>query len=192
MEIARALHTITVEMTTGMLVLSFLAVIVLTWQAYFTVGGTAKFHDALDGVALFGSLIGTLILILAIVTGYGQWPVEAFMNGSLAKNKIFSGYMALAFWVGFVAVRLAAGKLLWSRKGLSLFSMFLALGGFLYIVFTASIGGTLAGKPSGFEEISRVFVETRKTFVLPLGLSILLIIIAVAAPVFVYFRTDKR
>ncbi len=192
MEVAKALHTITVEMTTGMLILSFLAVVVLTWQAYFTVEGIAKFHDALDGVALFGSLIGTLILIPAIATGYGQWPVEAFMNGTLAKNKIFSGYMALAFWVGFVAVRLAAGKLLWSRKGLSLVSLFLALGGFVYIVFTASIGGTLAGKPSGFEEITRVIVETRKTFVLPTTVNIALIIMGLASPLILYFLFSNK
>jgi len=45
---------------------------------------------------------------------------------------------------------------------------------------------------SGFEEVVRVFVETRETFVLPLGLNILLIVIAVATPVFVFFWSDKR
>jgi len=108
------------------------------------------------------------------------------MSGTIAKNKIFAGYMALAFWGAFLAIGLSAGKPLWNRKGLSLLSMFLALGGgVLSIVFTASIGGTLAGKPSGFEEVARVFIETRETLVLPLGLNILLIVIAVVIPVLV-------
>ena len=192
MEAAKALHTITVEMTTGMLVLSTLAIIVLTCQAYFGKGKYGKFWDALDAVALLGASVGTLILILAIVTGYRQWPIEALMNGTIAKNKIFSSYMALAFWGAFVAVRLAAGKTLWDRKGLSAFSIFLGLGGFAYIVFTASIGGTLAGKPSGFEEIARQFVETRQTFTLPTAANILLILLGIAIPLFVYFQSHKK
>ena len=192
METAKALHTITVEMTTGMLVLSTLAILVLTWQAYVSGGTNGKYHDAFDGVALFGALVGTAILVPAIITGYSQWPVEAFLNGTIAKNKIFAGYMALAFWVGFLAVRLAAGKSLWQRKGLSLFSMLLGLGGFVCIIFTASIGGTLAGKPSGFEEIARVFVETRETFVLPTGVNIALILMGLAAPLIYYFLFSKK
>ena len=192
MEAAKALHTITVEITTGMLVLSTLAILVLTWQAYMGGGSSRKYYDAFDGVALFGALVGTAILVPAIITGYSQWPVEAFLSGTLAKNKIFVGYMSLAFWVGFLAVRLAAGRLLWQRKGLSLFSMLLGLGGFACIVFTASIGGTLAGKPSGFEEIARIFVETRETFVLPTGVNIGLIFMGIVSPLILYFFFSNK
>jgi hypothetical protein len=192
MEYAKALHTMTVEMTTGMLVLSALAIIVLTCQAYFGEGKYGKYRDALDAVAITGASVGALILILAIVTGYRQWPVEALMNGTIAKNKIFSGYMALAFWGAFVAVRLAAGKALWDRKGLSAFSLILGMGGFAYIVFTASIGGTLAKKPSGFEEIARQFVETRQTFTLPTAANILLVLLGIAIPLIVYLQSRKQ
>ncbi len=192
MEAAKALHTILVEMTTGMLVLSTLAIFALTWQVCFSKRTTGKYLDALDGIALFGASIGTVALIFAIITGYRQWPVEALMNGTIAKNKIFTGYMALSFWGAFLAVRLSAGKSLWNRRGLSIFSMFLGFAGFLYIVFTASIGGTLAGKPSGFEEIARTIVETRETFVLPIGVNVMLILLGIAAPLLVYFRFGKK
>ena len=89
-------------------------------------------------------------------------------------------------------LRLAAGKALWDRKGLSAFSLILGLGGFAYIVFTASIGGTLAKKPSGFEEIARRFVETRQTFTLPPAVNILLILLGIAIPLIVYFQTRKK
>ncbi len=72
METAKALHTISVEMTTGMLVLSTLAILVLTWQACFSGQTTGKYREAFDGIALFGALTGTVLLILAIVTGYSQ------------------------------------------------------------------------------------------------------------------------
>ncbi|MCZ6547969.1 MAG: hypothetical protein O6837_07625 [Deltaproteobacteria bacterium] len=192
MEAEKALHTILVEMTTGMLVLSTLAIFALTWQVCFSKRTTGKYLDALDGVALFGASIGTVALIFAIITGYRQWPVEALMNGTLAKNKIFTGYMALGFWGAFLTVRLSASKSLWNRKGLSIFSMFLGFAGFLYIVFTASIGGTLAGKPSGFEELARTIVETRETFVLPIGVNVMLILLGIAAPLLVYFRFSKK
>lgn len=192
MEAAKALHTILVEMTTGMLVLSTLAIFALTWQVCFSKRTTGKYLDALDGIALFGASIGTVALIFAIITGYRQWPVEALMNGTIAKNKIFTGYMALGFWSAFLAVRLSAGKSLWNRRSLSIFSMFLGFAGFLYIVFTASIGGTLAGKPSGFEEVARTIVETRETFVLPIGVNVMLILLGIAAPLLVYFRFGKK
>lgn len=192
MEAAKALHTILVEMTTGMLVLSTLAIFALTWQVCFSKKTTGKYLDALDGVALFGASIGTVALIFAIITGYRQWPVEALMNGTIAKNKIFTGYMALGFWGAFLAVRLSAGKSLWNRRRLSIFSMFLGFAGFLYIVFTASIGGTLAGKPSGFEELARTIVETRETFVLPIGVNVMLILLGIAAPLLVYFQFGKK
>ncbi len=192
MEAAKAMHTIAVEMTTGMLVLSTMAIVILACQTCFGEGNYEKYRGALDAVALLGASVGTLILIAAIVTGYRQWPIEAFMNGTIAKNKIFTGYMALAFWGAFVGVRLAAGKGLWDRKDLSALSLVLGLGGFAYIVFTASIGGTLAGKPSGFEEIVRRFVETRETFILPTTVNILLILLGVAIPLIVYFRGNKK
>ncbi|HUF93031.1 MAG TPA: hypothetical protein VMR23_11680, partial [Candidatus Limnocylindria bacterium] len=67
-----------------------------------------------------------------------------------------------------------------------------ALGGAAFLVFTASIGGTLAHKPSGFEEIARLVVETRGTFTLPAAAAWTLIALGVAAPVLALWRRRRR
>jgi hypothetical protein len=166
MERARAVHTMMVEMTTGMLVLAALAVLVLTWLALTGRFGRDGLGAGADAVALWGAAIGTPMIALAIVSGFRQWPLEAFMSSVIARNKILTSLLALGFWLAFVAIRLAAGRPLWHRKGLAVYACVLAVAGSVALVFTASIGGALADKPSGFEEIARTFVETRRTFVL--------------------------
>jgi hypothetical protein len=191
MERARALHTMTVEMTTGMLVLASLAVVVLAWLA-FTGHERRRLADAADAVALWGALIGTPMIALAILSGFRQWPLEAFLSSVIARNKIFTALVALGFWGAFLCLRFAAGKRLWEDRRLSGLALGLALGGGAYLVFTASIGGALAHKPSGFEELARVVVETRRTFALPAAGAAVLAALGLAAPVAAFWLTRRR
>lgn len=192
MERAKAIHTIMVEMTTGMLVLATLATLILAWIVFFGGERYRRLGDAADAVALFGAGIGTPMILLAILSGFRQWPLEAFLHGAIVQNKIFTSLIALAFWAGFLFVRLASGRRIWERKGLALYALILGLGGFAFLVFTASIGGALARKPSGFEELVRTFVETRQTFYLPAAFNLLLIVAGVALPLVALFRLIKR
>lgn len=192
MERAKAIHTIMVEMTTGMLVLTTLATIILTWIAFFGGERHRRLGDAADSVALFGSAIGTPMILLAILSGFLQWPLEAFLHGAIVQNKIFTALISLCFWGGFLFLRLAAGKQLWERRGPALCALILGLGGFAFLVFTASIGGALARKPSGFEEMARAFVETRRTFYLPVAANVLLIAVGVALPLVAFFWPKKK
>lgn len=188
MERAKALHTIMVEMTTGMLVLAALAIIFLTAITLLGGGRWRKFVDAADAVALWGTIIGTPMILLAVLSGFRQWPLEAFLHSVIARNKIFTSLVALGFWAAFLALRLAAGRGLWERKGLAVWAFLVAIGGAAFLVFTASIGGALARKPSGFEEIARTVVETRATFTLPAAAAWTLIALGVAAPVVAVWR----
>lgn len=192
MERAKAIHTIMVEMTTGMLVLASLATIILAWITFFGTERNRRLVDAADSVALFGSAIGTPMILLAILSGFRQWPFESFLHGAIVQNKILTSLIALCFWGAFLFLRLAAGKRLWERRGSSLYALILALGGFVYLVFTASIGGALARKPSGFEEIVRIFIETRATFVLPVAANLLLIVVGIGLPLLAFLRARKR
>lgn len=191
MERAKAVHTIMVEMTTGMLVLVTLAVLILASLSVFGRDRHARLADSADAVALFGLTFGTLMIFLSILSGFRQWPLEAFLHGAIVQNKIFASAMALSFWAGLLFFRLAAGKRLWKQRALALFALVLALAGFVFLVFAASIGGTLAGKPSGFEEVIRGFVETRQTFSLPWAGNLLLLSAGVALP-FIGFFWSKR
>jgi hypothetical protein len=190
MERARALHTMTVEMTTGMLVLAALAVVVLTWLAV-SRRSQSRLAGTADAVALWGALIGTPMIALAILSGFRQWPLEAFMDSVIARNKILTALVALGFWGAFLCLRFAAGRRLWSDRGLAVFALVLAAGGGAFLVFTASIGGTLAHKPSGFEELARAVVETRRTFVLPPAGVVSLIVLGLLVPLLA-LRVPRR
>lgn len=192
MERAKAVHTIMVEMTTGMLVLAALAVLVLTWLALTGRVRRDGLGTGADAVALWGAAIGTPMIALAIVSGFRQWPLEAFMNSVIARNKILTALLALGFWLAFVAVRLVAGRALWQRKGLAVYACILAVAGSVALVFTASIGGALADKPSGFEEIARIIVETRRTFVLPPVAGWVVIALGVAVPLAAFALGRRR
>ena len=192
MERAQAFHTIMVEMTTGMLVLATLAILVRVWIIY---GGGDRYQrlaDYADSTALFGAAVGVPMIVLAIITGFQQWPLDAFLNSVIARNKIFTAIAALGFWAAFVATRLSAGRRLWESKPLALYALVMGLGGFVCLVFTASIGGDLAGKPSGFEQLVRVVVETRRTFVNPVWVSVLLIVIGIALPPVAFLWSRKK
>lgn len=192
MERAKAIHTIMVEMTTGMLVLATLATLILAWIAFFGDERHQRLRDTADPVALFGAAIGTPMILLAILSGFRQWPLEAFLHGAIVQNKIFTALIALCFWGAFLFLRLTAGKRLWERRGPTLYALILSLGGFAFLVFTASIGGALARKPSGFEELVRVFVETRRTFLLPVAANVLLVAAGVALPLIAFFWSRKK
>jgi hypothetical protein len=192
MERAKAIHTIIVEMTTGMLVLAMLATAILTLIAFLGRERHARLAESADAVVLFGAIIGTPMILLSILSGFRQWPLEAFLHGAIVQNKIFTSLMALSFWAGFLFLRLSAGKRLWRERGHALSAFILALAGFAFLVFTASIGGALARKPSGFEEVIRPFIETRQTFFLPTAGSVLLIATGVALPLFVFFWSKRK
>ena len=67
----------------------------------------------------------------------------------------------------------------------------MGLGGFAFLIFTASIGGDLAGKPSGFEQLARAVVETRRTFGFPIGVSVLLILVGIGLPLVAFIGSKK-
>jgi len=175
-----AFHAITAGLSTGMLALALFAVLVKLY-ADARPQRNERLSTYADGAAIFGASVGVLFLLGALVTGFAQWPMEAYLHSPIAKNKIFTALVALMFWVGFLLLRWQAGEGLWRDRRLVALYLFLALGGFAYIVFTNSIGGHLAGKPSGFERlVMAVGIETRRTFTLPEWLSGLLILLGLA------------
>lgn len=175
-----AFHAITVGLTTGMLALVLFAVLVKLYA------GARPERDRrlgayADGAAILGASVGLVFLLGALVTGFAQWPWEAYLHSPIGKNKILTALVALMFWVGFLFLRWRAGDGLWQDRRLVALYTFLAFGGFVYIVFTNSIGGHIAGKPSGFERlVMAVGIETRQTFTLPEWMSGLLILLGLA------------
>ena len=175
-----AFHAITVGLTTGMLALAFFAVLVKLY-ADARPQRNERLRTYADGAAIFGASVGLVFMLGALVTGFAQWPMEAYLHSPIVKNKIFTALGALIVWVGFLLLRWRAGEGLWRDRRLVALYVLLAIGGFAYIVFTNSIGGHIAGKPSGFERlVMAIGIETRRTFTLPEWVSGLLILLGLA------------
>jgi hypothetical protein len=176
-------HAMYVGLTTGTLVLAFLALTYRVWYAPRGRLGQAIW-DAADAVALYAALLGFVTLVLAMLSGLALRPMEAFLSSPITKNKILLAMLATVCWGSFLAIRLKAGPRLWDlqRGFISHYAYVMALAGFLYLISTNSIGGEIAGIPSGYERIAEaVGYRTRHAFYFPTLLNVVLLLGGAAA-----------
>lgn len=181
-------HAIFVALTTGMLAVAFIA---LAYRMWFSrpggPGGGAALAawNAADAVALYTALLGTIILAIAITSGFALRPLEAFLNSPITKNKILTSLLALACWASFLAIRLKAGPALWNSPGRAFAahaSVVFALAGFIFLITTNSIGGDIAGIPSGYERVAQALgFRTRHALYFPTWINIALLLVGIAA-----------
>lgn len=174
-------HAMFVGLTTGTLVLAFVALTYHFWLRPKHPMARAAWIAA-EPVALYAALLGTAVLFLAIGSGLMLRPMEAFLNSPITKNKILTSMITLVCWSAYLALRLRCGPTLW-RRGLSAhFAYVAALAGFLFLITTNSIGGDISGIPSGYEQIAQSFgFRTRHALYFPTAVNVLLWIVGVAA-----------
>ncbi|NJD53828.1 MAG: hypothetical protein FIB07_13285 [Candidatus Methanoperedens sp.] len=141
------LHTISAEMHTGMLVLAFISISLII--IIDKLGKFPKITGVLEQTAYVSALAGLLFLILSAVTGVtSTWPGEALFASPLVLNKIIFTGFAIIFWMIFLLIRWKYGVDLWKSLKLKSLYVSMALGGFLSITLTGSMGGHVAGKES--------------------------------------------
>lgn len=170
-----AYHTIAVGLVTG---LFFFAVLAILARATLRFLGKDDHPIATyaDRAAVGAVAIGLVLAVVGLVTGFLQWPLEATLRSALMKNKILAAFLMVAFWGMFLGVRWLRGPGLWKSKVMTVYATLLAVSGFVFGMITSSIGGDVAGNPTGFENIVRILgVETRYTFYLPTWLNVAII-----------------
>lgn len=182
-------HAILVALTTGTLVLSFLALSYRVWIRPRKPGGGAVWGST-DVVAVYSAVFGTVMLLLAAGSGLMLRPMEALLNSPITKNKILCTVLALVCWSSFLVLRLKVGPRLWELPGLVRhYAYVMALAGLVFVITTNSIGGDLAGIPSGYEQIAQaVGFRTRFALYFPTAMNGLLWVIGVAALASVLWR----
>jgi hypothetical protein len=175
-------HAIFVGITTGMLVFAFIALAYRVWFSRPRGGAAQAAWDAADSVALYAALAGTAILALAIASGFVLRPLEAFLNSPITKNKILTAMLAIACWASFLAIRIKSGPMLW-RQGFTAHMAFIfAAAGFIFLVTTNSIGGDIAGIPSGYEQMAQAIgFRTRHATYFPTWINVVLWLVGIAA-----------
>lgn len=175
-----AFHAITVSLLTGMFFFAMIAAVVrlaITWRKG---DPTSKVAIAADLSSLWSATIGWVVVFGALVTGFSVWSLSAVTNSPVMRNKILAAVLLLVAFAIYIGLRFRVGPSLWQSKVMSVFAVFVAGAGFHWAMVANSIGGDIAGIPSGYENIVRLSgVETRFTYYLPDWLIITMVIASV-------------
>ena len=186
-----AFHAITTGLLNGLLFFALLAVvvrIVLQWRDR---DARSPLAIAADQAALWAVSIGALMTLAAIITGFTIWAPSAAINSPVMRNKLLTAALMLVTYLIFLGIRWMLGENLWRSKVVSAFYGLVALAGFHWSMVTSSIGGDIAGIPSGYETIVQLSgVEIRFTYYLPTWVLIVIAVLSIA--MLVVALTDRE
>ena len=174
-----SLHSITVSMHEGILLLAFIAVAVrflvnivpkipvIGWS--FSDEFMQKTARTSETVATIAAIGGTIGILASAVTGAIMASVEGTLLETIVLNKVMISIFALVFWVDFLVIRLRFGQeRIWNSRVLQFFYPLVALIGFSLVTVGGSIGGTLAGKESILDPIFDYFsIDKHTAWILP-------------------------
>jgi hypothetical protein len=188
-----AFHSILVHMITGPLIVTFLAASFRFWlRPRSGIGLTVQ--RACDPIAFYSTLFGIIFVIFTFFTGLMLRPIEAFISSPIAKNKIVLALLTMTCWYAWFFLRLRMGGLIWDRSRFHAhFAYVMCLAATIFLVATNSIGGQLAGNPSGYEQFSQALgFRTRHALYFPTLLNVALVVIGIAVPAFAIFISRRR
>jgi len=172
-------HSITISMHEGMLLLALIAVIVrfliniapkipvVGW--FFSEEFIEKTAKVSETVAFVAALGGTIGIVASAVTGTILSTPGGILQSTMLQNKVMVSLLALVFWVDFLVIRLKLGdQKIWSNRILQFFYPLVALIGFTFVTIGGSLGGTLAGKESVIDFVFALFgVHKSDPWILP-------------------------
>lgn len=186
-----AFHAITTGLLNGLLFFALLAVIVRIVLQWRDPDVRSPLAVAADQGALWAVSVGVLMSLAAIITGFTIWAPSAAINSPVMRNKLLTAALMLVTYLIFLGIRWVLGENLWRSKVVSAFYAMVALAGFHWSMVTSSIGGDIAGIPSGYETIVQLSgVETRFTYYLPTWTLIVIAVLSVA--MLVVALTDRE
>lgn len=143
-----ALHPVFVHFHTGILaacaVLALINIVLrLVFRDAIRTPGTRMsriFHE-FDVFIFWGTVIGIIGMVVAMITGFMDWPLVALLNDPLMRFKILWSGVALQIYVAVFIVRAKLGDRVW--EGTSSFLIYggLVVVGGLLIVLIAAMGG---------------------------------------------------
>lgn len=185
-----AFHSIVAHILTGTLLFGTFATVALFALRFSVLARFRYLAPAADQAALFAIWIGTIVSIAGMSTGFAINSLETSLNSPVIRNKITSGTLLILTYGLFLFLRHRIGSRLWNNDLTAAFATFLTVAGLHWNVVTNSIGGDVAGLPSGYESIVRWSgVETRFTYYLPTW--VLLVMAALVIGMLVLAFTDR-
>lgn len=187
----RVIHSITIEMCTGFLLLAGTAVAVKVgadWWLRNLRGrsgrldrwalAASRFAEPASYFALIAGVIATFV---SMVTGSLAWSFEDLAASETVHNKVLITATSQTLFIGAVILRARYRFELWMTRGTGGLYALLVLTGDALMVLQNSIAGHLAGKGSLLDDVLHtVGIDTHPMWVFPVWASILL---AVAFPI---------
>ncbi len=186
----RVIHSITIEMCTGFLLLAGAAVfvkVVADWWSRNLRGRVTRFDKwALaasrfaEPASYFALIAGVIATFASMVTGSLAWPADQLGASETVRNKILITSTSQTLFIGAVVLRGKYRFEIWMTRGTGGFYAGLVLTGDALMVLQNSIAGHLAGKGSLLDEFLHLLnIDTHPMWVFPVWASS---VIAVAFP----------
>ena len=139
---------------------------------------TSKRAQQLEFAITLLLALGALAGLLTYLLGWAVWSIDALLYSPLARNHILMATWTLAYWCVLWLLYWRIGERIW--QGLERWSMLLlSIIGITLLSITGTLGGSLAGNPSGLPRLLAVLGwNTNSTFYLPSAMVIFTLISA--------------
>ena len=132
--------------------------------------------------------LGVLGGVAAYILGFLIWPYSALITSPLGRNHLLMASWTLAYWIVLWLVAWRLGERLWVG-GIRWVALALGALGVGLLTITGTLGGSLAGNPSGVSDLVRALGwEVYTTFYVPdftlwmmLGASVILLVLGASA-----------
>lgn len=153
-------HLLLVHFPIALWNIAFLFIVIRTFSdSSFAI----RLGNAVFPMLLFGVLTG----LVAYALGLAVWPLSALTASPLGRNHLLVGSWTLAYWTVMLFLAWRLGDRIWSdgRRWVTLALGALGIG---LLTATSTMGGSLAGTPSGVSSMMRALgFEIHRTFYVP-------------------------
>lgn len=185
-----AFHSIVVHVLTGALSIGAIAAVGLFALRFSPLARLRHLSPAIDLAALWSIWVGTVVSVAGMGTGLAIHSLGASLNSPVLRNKTLAGLLLILTFAVYLFLRHRFGAKLWNNDLAAGGLAFLAVAGLHWNIVVNSIGGDVAGVPSGYETIvAWSGVDTRFTYYLPTWTLITIAVISIAMLVIAW--TDR-
>ena len=183
----RVIHSITIEMCTGFLLLAGTAVAVKVTSDWWlrNLRGRSQRLDRwalsasrfAEPASYFALIAGVIATFLSMITGSMAWPFETLVQSETVHNKILITATSQTIFLGAVLLRARYRFEIWMTRGTGAFYALLILTGDALMVLQNSVAGHLAGKGSLLDDLLHsINIDTHPMWVFPVWASLLILI----------------
>lgn len=195
----RVIHSITIEMCTGFLLLGGTAIVAKITADFWLRrlhGHVARFDRWAASVSryaepasYFALVAGVLATFVSMVTGSMAWPFQDLVASPTVHNKILLTSASQVVFIGAVVLRAKYRFEIWMTRSTSAFYALLVLTGVGLMTVQNSVAGHLAGKGSLLDDLLHTLdVNTQALWAFPPWASLLILVAFPAAAIAVGLR----